>query len=255
MSLFKQDKTLEVPHGFFGKVGGVSKGIFDSLNCGLGSSDDKQSVMKNRSIVANELSLNEEQLLTLNQIHSSKCIYVEELFDLTNKPEADAFVTDKSNILLGILTADCAPVLFSGRRPDSSKVIGAAHAGWKGAFGGILENTLHEMQELGAEISSISVCIGPCIQQKSYEISNEFYDVFIEQDSENKLFFKDGGKQNSKYFDLPGYIKNRLRKFKLHSVSAINDDTYELDQNYYSYRRTIHRNEEDYGRQVSVIKL
>jgi hypothetical protein len=243
-----KDFSDNVSHGFFGKQGGISEGIFASLNVGQGSTDNKIHVKENRAIVAKTIGAKE--LTSLYQVHSADCLYIETLNQ--DRPKADAMVTDKPDIALTILTADCGPVLFEGQKEDGSLVIGAAHAGWGGAFSGVLESTVAKMVEIGATLESIKASIGPCIGQESYEIGDEFYDRFIEQDKQNTAYFK---KVDKWHFDLPKYCEGRLQKIGVETVDMSGIDTYAAKEECFSYRRKTHKNEEDYGRQASVIMI
>ncbi len=239
-------------YGFFTRAGGVSSGIYDSLNCGIGSNDIVGNVKKNRHIAAKSLSseLEENNLITLHQIHSDKVVIVGENF--VKKQEADALVTNKAWVILGILTADCTPVLFAD---NNAKIIGAAHAGWKGAFSGILENTIEKMLELGANKENIRAVIGPTISRSSYEVGYEFYDKFIVSDKKNAIFFTSSKKEKHYMFDLPQYVESKLKNAGVNSVFNVNIDTYDQANNLFSYRRSCHNNEEGYGRNLSVILL
>ncbi|MAS86751.1 MAG: hypothetical protein CMH30_02045 [Micavibrio sp.] len=243
-----KDFSENVSHGFFGRQGGVSRGIFESLNVGQGSIDEKANVKENRLIVAQAIGAKE--LTSLYQIHSADCLYIKGAGQ--DRPKADAMVTDKPDLALTILTADCAPVLFEGQKADGSTVIGAAHAGWGGAFKGVLDNTVAKMIEIGAEIETIKASIGPCIGQNSYEVGDEYYDRFLEQDKKNAIYFK---KVDKWHFDLPKYCQGRLSKAGVKAVDISGIDTYEEDAKCFSYRRKTHKNEEDYGRQASVIMI
>ncbi|MGB0720091.1 MAG: peptidoglycan editing factor PgeF [Bdellovibrionales bacterium] len=238
-------------HGFFGRAGGVSAGIYASLNCGAGSDDDAQAVAQNKAIVAQVAGA---ALVTLHQIHSDICVYVDQPFG-DKRPEADAFVTDRPGLALGVLSADCAPVLFYGEKADGSAVIGAAHAGWKGAIGGVLQSCVRAMIERGAVLSSIYAVIGPCIEQSSYEVSQAFFEQFYEQNEENERFFKSSRNDGHYMFDLAGYCANALAGAGVQHVTMRDIDTYANEETYFSNRRATHRAEPDYGRQISVIAL
>ncbi len=260
--MFITDKSLLVQsgiaHGFFGRQGGVSTGIYESLNCGRGSNDDRAATDENRRRVMATLGNASLPLLTVYQYHSNICLTVTEPWHVENpadSPRADAMVTDRSGFALGVLAADCAPVLFAGRKSDGAPVIGAAHSGWRGAVGGVLENTLAAMKDLGAVAEMITAAIGPCIGPVSYEVSADFMNPFVEQDAANEKFFRAAATPDKKYFDLPSYITSRLKRAGVKSVSWTGADTFANEPAYFSYRRTTHRGEPDYGRQVSVISL
>jgi len=231
-----------ITHGFFGRKGGVSKGIFSSLNCGIGSGDNADDVAQNRQRVA--AAMEADILLTVRQEHTNQCVTVTEPW--TERPTADAMVTNMPGLVLGVLTADCAPVLFYALDAKNKPLIGAAHAGWRGAIGGVLENTVKAMQDLGAE--KIQAVIGPCIGPQSYEVSPDFKEPFLIRTAENEQFFKNGR------FDLPAYVQKRLKTCRV-ECSWTGQDTYAESDNFFSYRRSQHRNEPDYGRQISTILI
>lgn len=240
----------EVFHGFFCRNGGVSAGIYESLNCGPGSDDNPAHVKQNREIVAQAAGVSPDNMITLYQVHGNTCLSITGPLD--ERPEADACVTDVPGLALGILTADCAPVLFSGRGPNGP-VIGAAHAGWKGALGGVLEATLEAMQKLGAQ--DIRAAIGPCIGKRSYEVSQDFMQTLLDDNVENERFFSSARKSGHFMFDLAGYCAFRLYSAGVRDVHLTDMDTYALEDRFFSYRRKTHRNEPDYGRQVSLIVI
>ena len=245
-----------VNHGFFGRRGGVSGGLYESLNCGAGSGDAPSDVVKNREVVSEALGCSSERLLSLYQVHGALCLRVDEAWAQGVRPEADAFVTDRVGIALGILTADCAPVLFCGKKSDGAPVVGAAHAGWGGAFRGVLEATVEQMVSLGAEVETIAACIGPCITQGSYEVGPEFLERFLAQDAGHGRHFKKASERAGHHlFDLTGYAADRLRGAGVDQVYVTGIDTYALEQDYFSYRRATHRGEKDYGRQISAIMI
>ena len=241
-----------VRHGFFTREGGVSKGIYASLNCGYGSDDDKENVRENRARVAGKLSVEPEKLLTVYQVHSPKVAVVTKHWEPEEAPEADAMVTKESGIALGILTADCAPVLFAD---EKAHVIGAAHAGWKGAIGGVLEATIEAMIAEGAERSRIVAAIGPCISKDAYEVGGEFRDRFLEANNANGKWFIPSQNEGHFMFDLPGYAEARLEAADIGTVAVIGRCTYQEPKRFFSYRRTTHRKENDYGRQISALML
>ena len=241
-------------HGFFTRKGGQSAGLYAALNCGAGSDDDPEAVIANKEIVREVAGA--EHLVTLYQVHSAECVVVDAPFDggaPQDAKKADAMVTDKAGIALGVLTADCAPVLFYGEKADGSPVIGAAHAGWGGAFKGVLAAMVEKMQGLGAELSSIRAAIGPCIAQSSYEVTYEFAERFAEQDDAHERFFKAAQKDGHLMFDLPGYCAARLAQAGVRQVELLDRDTYSDEEHFFSYRRKTHRDEADYGRQISVV--
>lgn len=237
-----------VKHGFFTRKGGASSGIFTGLNCGQGSSDEHNAVTMNQSRVASEMDVPIEALLSLHQHHSTDVLVADPRLD---RPKADGIVTDQPGLALGILTADCAPVLFADAKAG---VIGAAHSGWRGALGGILENTLDAMEGLGAERGRINVVIGPTISQKAYEVGPEFFEYFMDEDREFARFFING-KDDRMQFDLPGLILHRLRHAGVGDAEWTRHCTFTDPARFYSYRRTTHAGEADYGRLISVIRL
>lgn len=248
------DSLAQLPgigHGFLTRRGGVSDGIYDSLNCGLGTDDAKARVMENRARAVKAAGLRAEPLSTAYQVHGRNVLVVERPLDQDDRPQADGLVTSTPGINLGILTADCGPVLFADAE---ARVVGAAHAGWKGAVGGILEATVAAMETLGARRGSIVAALGPCIGRESYEVGTEFPKPFIDQDPANARFFAANACRKFQ-FDLAGYIAARLEKLGLAAVSVSGHDTCALETDFFSYRRKTKRGEPDYGRQVSVIGL
>lgn len=246
------DPSLEpVWHGFFTRKSGVSTGIYAGLNCGHGSDDDRVAVTENCRIVTDKAGLDPNALRTVHQIHSNKVITVTTPAWDGDRPNADAMVTATPNIGLGILTADCAPVLFSD--PDA-QVIGAAHAGWKGALYGITDNTIDAMIRLGAARENIRTVIGPCISQQAYEVGQEFFETFADENPDNTRYFISGAGDKMQ-FNLPMYLLDRLRGADIKSADWVGHCTYSDAENYFSYRRTTHAKEPDYGRQISVIRL
>jgi YfiH family protein len=246
----RADILQGVPHGFLGRRGGVSTGIMAGLNVGLGSSDDPQAIRTNRRR-AGEAILPGAELVTLHQVHSATALTVSEAFADDQRPHADALVTDKPGLLLGILTADCTPVLFADRQAG---VVGAAHAGWKGAIGGVVESTVAAMETLGASRSNIAAAIGPTIARKSYEVDDSFLRRFAESDPENERFFS-SGRAGHHQFDLEGYVVSRIAAAGVPRVQALGLDTYSDPDRFFSYRRSTHRGEPDYGRQIALIGI
>jgi len=239
-----------IAHCFLGRQGGVSQGIFASLNCGPGSGDERANVIENRRRVAKTLS--SRTLLTLYQIHCPEVVTVTTPWNIGEGPQADAMVTTVPGIALGILTADCAPVLFAD---SEAGVIGAAHAGWKGAVGGVTDATIAAMETLGASRNRIAAAIGPCISQTNYEVGPEFRDRFAETDSRNVRFFARSDRAQHFRFDLEGYVAERLELAEIANVERLSICTYASEVDYFSFRRATHRSEKDYGRQISAIVL
>lgn len=242
-----------VAHGFFTRSGGVSQGIYEGLNCGIGSDDHSVNVIENRALIAEHLAKRRDTpLLSCYQIHSDKVITVDGEWVEADKPKADAMVTGQSNIILGILTADCAPVLFYD---PVARIIGAAHGGWQGALSGVLENTIAAMQALGANRETIRAAVGPTIGPKSYEVGEDFYEKFILADKDNSQFFWAGKDAQHHQFDLPHFIKAQLEHSGLKKIWISDMDTYSHESLFFSYRRSCHKKEVDYGRQLSAIML
>ena len=239
-------------HAFFTRQGGASEGIFASLNCGLGSADARTAVIENRARAATHLGVAPWQLLTVYQCHSPNCVTVDAPWVEGQAPEADAMVTREPGIALGILAADCAPILLADK---SAGVIGAAHAGWKGAIGGVIESTLAAMESLGARRSQIVAAVGPCIGPRSYEVGSEFEARFRAADPGYGSFFGMAARPGHFMFDLPGFVAARVRASGAVLVDPSPGDTYTQDQDFFSYRRATHRGEPDYGRNLSAIVL
>jgi hypothetical protein len=242
-----------IAHGFFGRTGGVSEGIFASLNCGPGSGDERGNVIENRRRALVELSADPDaKLLTLYQVHSADAVIVREPWEIGKGPHADAMATNVPGLALGILTADCAPVLFADAEAG---VIGAAHAGWKGAISGVIESAIAAMETLGAKRGRIAAAIGPCISQANYEVGPEFPTRFRDADPANARYFVPSDRPEHFRFDLPGYVIARLQSAGLTQVETINSCSYADEPSFFSFRRATHRGEKDYGRQVSAILL
>jgi YfiH family protein len=241
-----------ISHGFFTREGGVSSGLYTSLNCGLGSKDQPESVRENRGRVTERLGAERSQLATLYQAHTPLAVVVEVPWERPHAPKADAMVTNRPGLALGVLTADCTPVLFAD---PQAKVIAAAHAGWRGALAGVLEATIEQMEALGAQRSGIVAAIGPTISQQAYEVGDEFKALFLQADSENAAYFIDGGADTKSQFDLPRYSADRLNAAGLVHVEDLKICTYADESSLFSYRGAVKRGESDYGRQISAILL
>ena len=241
-----------IRHGFFTREGGVSEGLFASLNCGPGSGDNANAVAENRRRALQRLGLAAGALCTLHQCHSANVVLAESPWSIDARPRADAVVTRAKGLALGILTADCAPVLLAD---PSAGVLGAAHAGWKGALTGVIEAVVEAMTSLGAEPKRILAGVGPAIAQRSYEVGPEFPTLFLEQDDNNAVFFQPGDRAGHSRFDLKGYVCSRLRKTGVGQIAVLPCDTYAESRLFFSYRRACHQGEEDYGRLLSVIGL
>ena len=247
----KQLTDQNVLHGFFTRSNGVSKGIYESLNVGLGSDDERENVLENRNRICGFFDCPHDHLITPFQVHSSSVAIADKSWDTTSRPKVDGVVTKDPNIAIGILTADCGPVLFYD---EKNKVIGAAHAGWKGAVGGILENTVQAMIELGSNPSEITAVLGPTIGQSNYEVGPEFVAALLSLTATNEKYFIPSSKPDHSMFDLPGFVTDKLQALGV-SASWTGHCTYENEADFFSYRRTTHRSEPDYGRQISAISL
>ena len=241
-----------IKHGFFTRAGGVSAGLYDSLNCGYGSGDAPENVTENRIRAKSVLGLKNADLLTCHQIHSAEVVLVDAPWTPEAAPEADGMVTTRSGIILGILTADCAPVLFADLE---NRVIAAAHAGWKGALSGITDRTITMMLSAGAERGKIIAAIGPAISQASYEVGEPFRDRYAAADPATATFFKPGIKDGKFQFDLTAYVAARLEQAEITQISVSGRDTCSEETCFFSCRRSVHRGEPDYGRALSVIAL
>ena len=243
----------DIRHGFFTRRGGVSSEIYSSLNCGAGSSDRPENIAENRRRAAHQIGGDAEKLITINQVHGANVVTVNDLSEIIeNQQTGDALVTDLPGVALGILTADCAPVLFADL---GSRVIGAAHAGWKGAVAGIIENTVSAMESLGARRGNISACVGPCIAQESYQVGPNFYGPLIAADPDADAYFLPDVEPGKHRFDLRGFVLSRITRSGVGAHDAIDLDTYVRDDLFFSYRRTCHRAEDDFGRGLSAIMI
>jgi polyphenol oxidase len=241
-----------IRHGFFTRRGGHSTGHYHALNCGYGSGDDIATVAKNRHIVAEQFGIGADALCTAYQIHSPSVVTLEKPWAWKDAPQADAMATNTPGIALGILTADCVPILFSD--PDA-RVIGAAHAGWKGAFTGVIEATLEAMQKLGAAPATTTATLGPAIDQASYEVGAEFRERFTQQDPGHVQYFVPGARAGHYMFDLKAYVKDRLRQCGLGQINMLAHDTCLEEDDFFSFRRATLRGEPVYGRLISTIML
>jgi polyphenol oxidase len=241
-----------IRHAFFTRLGGVSRGLYASLNCGFGSGDATESVARNREIAMQQLDLAVERLVTCYQIHSGQAVIVERPWPHGTAPQADGMVTRVPGIALGVLTADCAPILF---HDSVAKVIGAAHGGWRGALGGIVEATLAGMEAIGAERGRIRAGIGPCIGRDSYEVGPEFAQQFLSADVTSASFFAPAPRAGHFMFDLPGYIERRLARAGIRTVQCAAHDTVAEPELFFSYRRSSLQGERAYGRGLSAIVI
>lgn len=241
-----------INHGFFTREGGVSEGLFASLNCGKKDVDKDENVEKNREIVTETLGLSTLPLLLVKQVHGAKVVVVDKPWDLVNPPEADAMVTQNPDCILGILTADCLPVLL---HDPVSKTIAALHSGWRGSFAGIIQNTIKEMQKLGAHPENILAVIGPCITQQSYEVSPDFYKDFLKKSQDFDTYFEEQLDPEGIYFDLPRFVEDRLIDSGIKEIERMAYDTYDNPDLFFSCRRATHLKEDSFGVQISVISL
>ena len=246
----KLSRLKEIKHGFFNNKGGYSTGIYKSLNCGPGSNDSTAKVIKNLRSVKKKIKKNSKNIFLLHQIHSNKFVFINKFSKNIKKKNADAVITDIPKLPIGILTADCAPILIYDNK---KKMIAAIHAGWKGAFKGIISKVINFMIKKGCEKRNIIAVIGPCIAQKSYNVREDFKRKFIKKDKKNKIFFKK--RKNLIYFDLPKYIKSQLKLMKIINLETINIDTFPKKNNFFSARRSLHLNHDDYGRNISLIMI
>ncbi|MBB6484314.1 peptidoglycan editing factor PgeF [Rhizobium lusitanum] len=249
-TLLSAAEAAGIRHGYFTRAGGVSEGIYRGLNVGLGSKDDREHVQENRRRVAGWFGLPVKKLATVHQVHSPDVMTVDVNYD-GNRPEADAMVTATPGIALGVLAADCGPILFAD---PENRVIGAAHAGWKGALTGVLENTIDAMVALGARREAIIACLGPSISQASYEVGPEFVDRFLAYDAGYGKYFVPSERAGHAMFNLPALTVDRLRKAGV-TAESLNLCTYPDADRFFSYRRTTHAKEPDYGRQISAIAI
>ncbi|MEO9651096.1 MAG: peptidoglycan editing factor PgeF [Roseobacter sp.] len=249
LEILTADSLAPVRHGFFTRRGGASSGVFAGLNCGFGSTDQREIVAINRARVSEALGLTNDDLVSVHQVHSNQALCVDSPLQISTK--ADALVTATPGLALSVLSADCQPVLFSD---GNAGVIGAAHAGWRGALDGILEATIDAMETLGANRGDINAVIGPCISQAAYEVGPEFFDSFIQEDTEYSRFFANGidGRMQ---FDLPGFGLFKLRSAGIGYAEWTGHCTYSDPERFYSYRRTTHASEADYGRLIAAIRL
>ena len=240
-----------INHGFFNRLGGKSKGIYKSLNCGVGSRDKKKTILGNIKIVIKKIKTSSKKIVLLNQIHSNKFHYIDKKTKLQKyKFKGDALITNKKNTPIAVLTADCAPILIYDKK---LKMISAIHAGWRGAFKGIIQNVVRFMLKKGCSTNNMIAVIGPCITIKNYEVKKEFVKKFINKDKNNKAFFKKI--KNKTYFSLNKYIYYQLRSLNIKNIDLIDKDTFNIKNNFFSARRSLRHCESDYGRNISIIMI
>ena len=244
-------KQKKISHGFFNKNGGKSKGIYKSLNCGLGSNDKRNNVKKNLKIVKKKISKKSRDIFLLHQVHSNKIVFIKNFSKLKKKKiEADAIITNQEKLPIGVLTADCVPILLHDSKRN---YIAAIHAGWRGAFKGIINKVISFMIMKGSEAKSITAVIGPCIKKNSYNVREDFKNKFIKKDKKNKKFFTT--KEKIIYFDLSNFVKSQLKSNKITNIDMINIDTFDKKNNFFSARRSLKLKHADYGRNISIIMI
>ncbi len=247
----KLEKFKKLSHGFFNRNGGKSRGIYKSLNCGIGSKDKRINVQRNLNIVRKKISKFSKKIFLPNQIHSNKLIFLKKSSNnFKKKFKGDAVLTNQRKLPIGILTADCVPVLIYD---DKLNVIGAIHAGWKGAYKDIITKVIKFMVKRGSTRNNINAAIGPCISKKNYNVKKDFYKKFIKKNKSNKIFFQK--RNNTIYFDLPNYVKFQLKLNKISNIDLLNIDTFDKKNNYFSARRSLRLKHDDYGRNISIIML
>ena len=244
-------KFPDISHGFFNKNGGVSKGIYKSLNCGFGSKDNKINIKKNLKIIKEKIGKKSKEIFLVKQIHSNKFIFLSKNSNIENRSiNADAIITEKKNFPIAVLTADCAPLLIFDKK---RKMIAAIHAGWRGAYKGIIHKVIKFMFSKGCKKEDMTVAIGPCISKKSYEVKKKFKDMFIKKDKKNIKFFKN--KKDKIYFDLPNYAKKQVKLKEIKNIHLLDIDTFNEKNNFFSARRSLNLNHNDYGRNISIIVI
>ena len=247
----KLKKFENLKHCFFSRKNGVSKGYYESLNCGSGSGDKKENVSKNLELVAEKITCSKESLITLNQKHSNQVIHFDSDRSVKNKLTGDAIVSEVKNIGIGILTADCAPIFFYDHK---KKIIGCAHAGWKGALNGVIRNTVKKFNELNSNNCDLIAAVGPCINKKNYEVRSDFFNQFISRNKKNKNFFEKINDEKF-LFDLRAFINQKISSLGIKNIENIDMDTFSAKEFFYSYRRSQLNKEKDYGRCISVILM
>ena len=251
MIISKKLLGKQIIHGFFNKVGGKSKGIYKSLNCGPGSKDKKINIKKNLKVVKNKIGKKSKNIFLLHQVHSNKFVYIDDNFKFDKKKiKADAIITDQVKLPIGILTADCAPILLCD---TEKKLIAAVHAGWKGAFNGIISKVINFMVKKGCKHNNIIAVVGPCIGKKSYNVKDDFKKKFQKKSIKKKIFFTK--KKDKIYFDLPNYVKSQLKINKITNIDMKNIDTFNKKNNFFSARQALKSGHNDYGRNISIIMI
>ena len=246
----KLSKFREIKNGFFNRKGGKSTGIYKSLNCGIGSNDTKKNVINNLKIVCKKIKISRGRLVLLNQVHSNKFYFIKKNYKFEKKIKGDALITDVKNIAIAVLTADCVPILIYDK---NRKIVSAIHAGWQGAYKGIINKVIKFLIKEGSKTKDLIAVIGPSIAQKNYEVQKDFKDKFIKKDKQSKKFFNIIKKKT--YFSLNNYVYSQLKKLGVKNLEKINKDTFEPKNNFFSARRSIRNKENDYGRNISVIMI
>ena len=246
----KLARLKNLKHGFFNSSGGKSKGIYQSLNCGPGSKDLSFNVKKNLEIVKKKISNSAKNIFLLNQIHSNKLVYIDYNYKLTKKPKADAVITNQKNLPIAVLTADCVPILIYDNK---KRIVAAIHAGWKGAFKGIIDKVIKFMVKKGCSLKNITAVIGPSISVKNYEVKDDFMKKFIKKDKKSLKYFKIDN--NKLYFDLSQYVYSQILQNKIKNIDTIKLDTFDIKNKFFSARRALSLKQNDYGRNISIIML
>ena len=246
----KLSRIKDLKHGFFNSVGGKSKDIYKSLNCGPGSKDNKLDIKKNLQIVKKNISEKAKNIFLLRQFHSNKFIYIDNKYRNKKKPKADAVITNQKHLPIAVLTADCAPILIY---ENKMKMVAAIHAGWRGAYKGIIKKVVKFMIKKGCSANNIVAAVGPCISIENYQVREDFKKKFIDKDKKNIIFFKKI--KNKNYFSLNKYVQFQLKSLNIKKIDIINKDTFIPKNNFFSARRSISRNENDYGRNISIIMI
>ena len=247
----KLSKQKNIVHGFFNKSGGISKGIYKSLNCGYGSNDKKKNVKKNLEIVKSKICKESKNIFLLYQMHSNKFVFIDKNSKFSKKKiKADAVITNQRKLPIAVLTADCAPLLLYDKKKN---IIAAVHAGWKGAFKGIIKKVINFMLKKGCDKKSITAVVGPCIKQNSYNVGQEFKRKFLKKEKKNRIFFKK--KKNRIFFNLPNFVKSQLLLNQITNIDMINVDTFDKKNNFFSARQSLRLKHDDYGRNISIIMI
>ena len=246
----KLSKIKDLQHGFFNSVGGKSESVYKSLNCSPGSNDKKLNVKKNLEIVRKKISIKAKNIFLLQQVHSAKFVYIDDKYNNKKKPKADAVITNQRSLPIGVLTADCSPILIYDKK---MKIIAAIHAGWKGAYKGIINKVIRLMVQKGCELKNMIAVIGPSISLKNYEVKEDFKLKFVKKNKKNNIFFKVN--KNKLYFNLTGYIQSSLKSNKIKHIDILKIDTFDIKNKFFSARRASKLKHNDYGRNISIIML